>query len=321
MTECPVEISVVIPVYNSDKTLNELYQRLRMVLDTQLKRTFEVIFVDDSSVDNSWVILKELQQTDDRVKIVRLIRNFGQHNATICGFGNCSGQYIVTMDDDLQHPPEELCKLLSKAEAGYDVVFGVYVDKKHGLYRNLATEFINYLQSRILGKPKQLRFTSFRLLRHGVVENIVANAKSGYCYIAAYILKYVARDKIANIQVAHHPRTMGRSNYTTVKMVSLASNLLINYSAIPLRLTIYAGFAISGSCLIYAFYLLWRVIFGGPLKIAGWASLAFLTTFLFGMIFLFLGIIGEYIFRILREISGNEPYIVKERHGFDSITQ
>jgi glycosyltransferase involved in cell wall biosynthesis len=321
MPEYPVEISVVVPVYNSEKTLNELNGRLRVVLGEQLKKTFEVIFVDDHSTDNSWAILEELQRIDPRVKIIRLIRNFGQHNATICGFRHCSGEYVITMDDDLQHPPEEIPKLINKIEDGNNVVFGVFAHKKHNMFRNLGSGLINYLQNRILGKPKQLYFTSFRVLRRKVVEQIADKAKSEYCYICADILKYAAQDKIANVRVEHHSRKAGHSNYTIIKLLSLASNLLINYSAIPLRFMICSGFAISAGCLVYALYVLLRVVFEGPIKIVGWASLAFLTTFLFGMMFLFLGILGEYIFRVLRELSGNEPYIIKETHGFEMPEQ
>lgn len=315
-TEYP-EISVIIPVFNSEKTLKELYERLCIVFDKQTKRTFEVILVDDSSSDSSWKVLKELSQLDRRVKVVQLARNFGQHNAIVCGLNNCSGQYVVTIDDDLQHPPEEIPRMLAEIEKGYDVVYGVYDEKKHSILQNLGSGCIHYLHNRILGNPRQLRSTSFRLLRRNVVEYIVARARSEFCYITAHIMKYVTPDKISNIMITHQPRKSGRSNYTILKMFSLASNLLINYSAIPLRFTIYAGFALSGGCVLYAVYILLRVIFGGPVQIAGWASLAFLTTFLFGMLFLFLGIIGEYIFRILREVSGNEPYIIKEIHGLN----
>jgi glycosyltransferase involved in cell wall biosynthesis len=317
MTGKTIEISVVIPVYNSAQSLHELYYRLRGVLGDKLKKTYELVFVDDFSADNSWATLEELRQLDCRVKTIRLMRNFGQHNAIVCGLNNCSGQYVVTIDDDLQHPPEEIPRMLAEIEKGYDVVYGVYDEKKHSILQNLGSACIHFLHNRILGNPRQLRSTSFRLLRRNVVEYIVARAQSEFCYITAHIMKYVTPDKIGNIMIAHQPRKSGRSNYTILKMFSLASNLLINYSAIPLRFTIYAGFALSGGCVLYAIYILLRVIFGGPVQIAGWASLAFLTTFLFGMLFLFLGIIGEYIFRILREVSGNEPYIIKEIRGFN----
>jgi hypothetical protein len=191
----------------------------------------------------------------------------------------------------------------------------IFAERKHGLLRKIATKLINSLHDSILGKTNKIHFNSYRILQHYVVQNIIANAKGGYCYITAYILKYVALDKITNVQVIHHPRKIGRSNYTIFKMATLASNLLINYSAIPLRLAIYAGFFLSASCMIYALYLILRFVIAGPFIIAGWASLAFLTTFLFGMLFLFLGILGEYIFRILREISGNEPYIIRDIRG------
>ncbi|HTY12726.1 MAG TPA: glycosyltransferase family 2 protein [Candidatus Omnitrophota bacterium] len=311
-----IDISVVVPVYNSAATLRELHDRLCAVIGDRLKMTFELVFVDDSSADGSWAVLEELQRSDRRVKAVQLARNFGEHNATVCGLAYSSGEIVATMDDDLQHPPEELPKLIKAIDSGSDIAIGCFAQKKHSLLRNLASGMINALETLILGKPRGFRFTTFRAMRRQVAKHIAAGAKSRYCYITALILKYVAQDRMAEVEVEHHPRKEGGSTYTLAKLFSLASNLIVNYSAIPLRLSIYTGFAVSFGCLLFAVYLVLRVMIKGAYDVPGWASLAFLTTFLFGILFLFLGIIGEYIYRILREVSGNEPFFVKETRGF-----
>jgi polyisoprenyl-phosphate glycosyltransferase len=302
--------SVVIPVYNSEETIRELYLRLVEVFETVIKQPFEIIFVDDASMDGSCNKLEELRNKDKRVTVIQLVRNFGQHNAIMCGFHYCRGEFIITLDDDLQNPPEEIPKLIEVINQGYDVVMGEFKQKQHSPFRNTGTWIIDFLLIKILNKPKKIRFTSFRIFRKDVVQRII-KTRSSYCYLAALILINVSPNKMVNITVNHEKRRYGKSNYSLRKLFMLASNLIISYSAIPLRFGIYFGFSISAFCIIYSLCILLRILFISPIKIQGWATLAILTSFLFGILFLFLGIIGEYIYRILRETSANEQFIVK----------
>lgn len=302
--------SVVVPVFNSEKSLDELYDRIRRVFEDTLSESFELVLVDDNSRDDSLDRMRRLRAADPRVKVIHHIRNYGQQTALMTGFKRAAGEWIVTMDDDLQNPPEELPKLLAKFDEGYEVVIGVPRDKKHSAARNVATRWMNFLHKKILGKPDHLRFAAYRVFTRGAVDRI-KNARSGYHYITAYILKKVALNRIANVTVEHHPRVHGRSNYNLGKMLRLASNLLINHSAIPLRTGIYVGFGISLACVGFALYVFVRALLHGY-GVAGWATTTVLISFLLGMVFLFLGIIGEYIYRLLNDVSGDDQAIVQE---------
>jgi len=303
--------SVVVPVYNSQHTLTPLYERLKAVFDRELEASFELILVDDASADGSWEVMQALRQRDKAVRIVQLVNNAGQHNALMCGFSYARGAYVITMDDDLQNPPEEIPVLYRAIQqGGLDLVVGVPEEKKHSLFRNTGTVVMNRLHEKVLNKPSHLRFGSFRIFTAEAVARMLA-LRTSYHYITANILRVISHRRIANVTVQHHSRTVGRSGYTLGRLVKLASNLIINHSAIPLRMGIYLGFFISALCILYGLYIVGRIILVGPFGVAGWATTVVLTSFLFGLLFLFLGIMGEYIYRILNEINQPKPYQVQ----------
>lgn len=225
-------ISVVIPVYNSEQSLEELYTRIIKVLN-DLNHTFEIILVDDCSKDGSYEIMRNIRNGDNRVKIIRLGANFGQHNATLCGFHYCKGDYIVTMDDDLQNPPEEVPELLEKIKEGYDVVFGIPQKRQHAIYRNWGSALINSCLNLIFHKPWDIKSSSYRILRKDIVEKIVAQPLTDV-YLAALILEITSN--IANVSVRHDSRKYGKTNYNLKKSIKLAARLLINYSYLPLKI-------------------------------------------------------------------------------------
>jgi glycosyltransferase involved in cell wall biosynthesis len=228
-------LSVVIPVYNSEKTLEELYARLVKVLPG-ICRKFEIIMVDDGSVDRSFVKMNQIRNNDSRVKLIRLAGNFGQQNALLCGFRYATGDFLITLDDDLQHPPEEIPKLLDKFTQGYEVVFGIPVAKKHSFYRNLGSKLIQVLLNRITQKPKTVKVSSFRALTREVYTKI-SNEQRSFVYMAPLIFQATVR--AVSVPVRHEPRQVGRSNYTTVKLLKLALKLMVYYTKIgnclPLR--------------------------------------------------------------------------------------
>ena len=165
-----VDISIVIPVYNSQECLETLHNRLTKMLVGE-NVSYEIIFVNDCSKDNSWSLLKKIAKLDDKVTAINLMNNFGQHNAIMCGLNYSSGQYVVTMDDDLQHPPEEIPKLLDKIrEKGHLLVYGQYKQKQHGWFRDLCSKYVNKLLSKITGSGYTV--TSFRIIKKEVVEEI-----------------------------------------------------------------------------------------------------------------------------------------------------
>lgn len=223
-----MKISVVIPVYNSGQSLLLLYQRLIKVLAAEAA-DFELVFIDDASQDDSFAKLRRLQQEDRRVKLIRLARNYGQQQALFCGFQYITGDLVITIDDDLQHPPEEIPLLLRKMEQGYDVVFGIPTTRQHAYYRNLGSAGIGWVLGLICRKPKGIKTSSFRVLRARVVREICQTERS-FIYLAPLIFSVTQR--VANVKVRHEIRQFGHSGYNMFKLMKLAVKLIVYYSFI-----------------------------------------------------------------------------------------
>lgn len=219
-------ISAIIPVYNSSDSLEELYYRSSTALK-KISDKYEIILVDDGSSDNSYHKMIELHEKDKGLKIIQLEGNFGQQNAIMCGFHYAQGEYIVTLDDDLQHMPENIEKLLSKLDEGYDVVYGIAEKKQHSFYRNLGSKMTNYLFNKICSKPKNIRVSSFRVIRRDVLRNIIKNDLS-FVYLSAIILQITKN--IGNVYVKHDTRKYGSSNYNFTKLLKLFVKLYVYYS-------------------------------------------------------------------------------------------
>jgi len=303
-------ISVVVPVYNSSKSLLELHSRLISILK-KISSHYEIIMVDDGSRDNSYSVMKDIRINDPNVKIIKLLKNFGQHNAVVCGFNYVGGDYIVTIDDDLQNPPEEIPMLLNKLLDGFDVVIGVPVQKKHNLLRKIGSAVIMKLCNWILGYPKEIRQSSFRILRKIAVDNII-KIKTSYPYLPGYIAQVVSFDKIVNVKIKHVKRKYGSSNYSLRRLLKLTLNLLINYSSLPLRIISIIGLLSSISSIIYGIFLIIRKLVSQTIVLEGWTSIIVLVAFIGGLILFSLGIIGEYLKRIINEISKRNQYIIDE---------
>ena len=218
-------ISVVIPVYNSENALFELYKRLKNTLEN-LKVEYEIIFVDDNSSDASYQKIVELNKNDNRVKGIKLARNFGQQNAIICGFNYVKNDYVITLDDDLQHQPEDLIKLYNKIKEGFDVVYAIPQDREYSFFRKLGSKLTNYLFDLITSKNKDTRVSSYRIIKADLVKKIT-KSKSSFVYISAILLKYT--NNIGNIYVSHYDRKHGKSNYNFVNLIKLFMNLYIYY--------------------------------------------------------------------------------------------
>lgn len=226
--EYHITVSVVIPVFMSSQTLNELFERLRAVLNSYIQ-DWEIIMVDDASTDQSYDVMQKLRATDKRVKIIQLAKNFGQHHATLCGLRHASGKYIITMDDDLQHPPEEIPKILSKLEEGYDVVIGRIREKKHGMFRNIGSWTFQFLDVKMTGIPSGIYMSSFKgFSSHGV--KLITAEISPQPFWGALIFKAVPLSSITNVDFEHAPRKHGRSGYTMLKLLKLAFLILYNNS-------------------------------------------------------------------------------------------
>lgn len=219
-------ISVVIPVYNSEASLSELTEGLTKVLKG-IAAKYEIVLVDDGSKDDSVQRLKQLKRQQNNLKLICLDGNYGQQNALLCGLRYAKGDFIVTMDDDLQNPPEEIGRLLDKLAEGYDVVYGIPLQKQHSGMRNAGALMRDLLFRLICGKPAGVKLSSFRAMRRSVAEKVTEETSS-FVYLSALILRYTKH--IGNVWVVHHPRQYGSSNYSYAKLARLFFQLLLNYS-------------------------------------------------------------------------------------------
>ena len=307
-TEAPV-YSVVIPVYNGSRSLQELCDRTHKVF-TRLKKTYEAVLVDDSSVDDSWQVMKAIRENNKNIKIIQLMRNFGQHNALMCGFHHASGKYVITMDDDLQHSPEEIPKLINTITNGYDAVSGALDVKQDTLIKKLGSRLINYLNVSIFNKPKDLRFSSFWILRKPVVNELKL-LRTPYPYITGMLLT-ITRN-IGNVTVKHEKRKYGSSTYTFRKLVSLALNLIINYTSLPLRVLTVFGITVSAiSFFMGSFFAVKKLVV--DYVVPGWTSVVVLVSFFNGILLAILSVTSEYLVRIIGEVSNRQQFTIREKH-------
>jgi len=299
-----------VPVYNSAETLDELCRRLRETLTLE-DGGFEVILVDDGSHDSSWVEIRRLAREYPNVRGLQLTRNFGQTGATMAGMRESRGRIIVTIDDDLQNPPEEIPKLLKafNEDALIDVVIGAPLHPRQAWWRRFASRCVNAVSNAVFGRGRSFRLTSFRALRREVVEPLlelnIANPQPGA------LLNTVTR-RIANVAVAHHRRRRGRSGYTLFKMVNMTVNKLLGFSTFPLRLMAFIG--LMG--LIFSFgmaALLLVKYFSGHIAVPGWTTLALLLVLLSAFNFLAFGLVGEYLQQILLSVRNMPAFIVRTR--------
>lgn len=303
-----IKYSVVIPVYNEASILKFLFARLWAVFKG-LNQEFEIIFVDDGSVDNSYDILKRLCGEDSCIKVIRFTRNFGQHQALMAGFAKAKGDIIITLDADLQNPPEEIPKLLSKLDEGYEIVFGVPIMKQHSWFRRLGSRFSKWVLSKIVQTPN-VGFSGFRVIKSDVIKQLRTLKEKGK-FIDGLIcwMGY----KVTSVEVEHHVRKSGKSKYNLLKLVRLWLDMVVSFTNIPLRLAIFGGLALG----IIAFILVIVYVvlyFTMSYTLPGFITTTLLISFFAGVQLFCLGIIGEYIGRINYEVKNKPEYIIRETY-------
>ncbi len=300
------EFSVIVPVFNSEQTLVELFDRTAAVFELN-GHTFEMVFVDDFSQDGSWQRLTQLKNLHpENITAIRLAKNFGQHNAVFCGIEHSKGELIITIDDDLQIPPEEINKLIQVyLEKDADLVYGYFGKKKHSLIRNLGSYFIKKSSRILLNSPGE--GSSFRLITAGLAANILKHQQH-FMYIDELFLWYTGN--IAFTEVIHHKRAVHRSGYSTWKLFQLSANIVIYYTAVPLRIMTYGGFLLSVLSFITGIrFIINKVIHDVPL---GYTSLIVAILFSTSIIMLCLGLIGEYLSRIYQVQNKKPPYAINK---------
>lgn len=300
-----IAYSVVVPVYNSEASLEELFSRLNMVMEST-GRPYEMIFVDDGSGDRSWEVLKKIKsENPDGFTAIRLAKNFGQHSATFCGFSFARGEFVITLDDDLQCPPEEIPKLIkTMEESDAELVYGVYKRKRHSAMRNISSSSFKRL-SGLFGS--QTEGSSFRMISGNIIQKLLGHHQN-FVFIDEILHWYT--DFISYVTVEHHPRKYRRSGYSQGKIWKFFANVMYYYSTAPLKVMVYGGMISSVIFFFFSIYFILRkILLNVPL---GYTSLIVAILFSTSLILLSLGVIGEYLSRIYMVQNKKPLYSVKK---------
>lgn len=303
-------VSVVAPVYNSQESLPLLVERLLPVLQA-LDRPFELVLVDDGSRDASSRVARNLAARHHWVRSVGLMRNYGQHNALLCGIRAARHGVIVTVDDDLQNPPEEIPKLLARLEAGADVVYGTPAHEQHGLWRDLASQATKIALQSAMGAETARKVSAFRAFRTELRQGF-----AGYRgpFVSIDVLLTWTTTRFESVVVRHDPRRMGASNYSFRKLVTHALNMMTGFSTLPLQVASLAGFALTLFGAGVLVYVIGRYLITGG-SVPGFPFLACIIAIFSGAQLFALGVIGEYLARMHFRMMDRPPYVVREEES------
>ena len=305
-----LHLSVIIPVYGSEAALPLLVQRLQPVMDA-VACEYELLLVNDGSPDRSWEVILQLAAQHDWVRGIRMMRNYGQHNALLAGIRAARFDTIVTMDDDLQHPPEEMPKLLTKMEDGFDVVYGTPEREQHGLLRDLASLITKIALQSAMGAETAREVSALRVFRTSLRD-----AFAGYHspFVSIDVLLTWGTTRFGSVRVRHDSRTIGKSNYTLRKLVRHALNMMTGFSVLPLQLASVIGFVFTLFGIGVLLYVVVRYAIAGS-SVAGFPFLASIIAIFSGAQLFALGIIGEYLARMHFRSMDKPPYTIGDIVG------
>lgn len=304
------EISVVIPVYKSEKCIPEL---TKQISDTLKDFNWELILVNDCSPDNSWTEIKKVTAENNNITGINLRKNGGQDLAILAGLNHAKGKWIVIMDDDLQHSPYDIPKLYTQAQKGFDVVYADFKQKKQKLWKNLGSWLNGKVSEITLGKPKGIYLSPFKIISGSVVKEM-CKLNNLFPYIDGLIFQVTKN--ITQINIEHHKREYGKSNFTLLKSMQVFFRMMFGFSTFPLNFATYIGFFSSTMGFLLAIYFLVKFLLGLE-PLTGWTSLIMVILILGGLILLALGIIGKYIGQMYLTINNSPKYIVKETVGYE----
>lgn len=302
--------SIIVPVYNSGKWLTELADGISAAMQNG-GHEFELILVNDNSSDrNTWAQIEQLARRFTWIKGIDLLYNVGQFRATLCGIEHARGSYIITMDDDFQHPPDELPKLIEamRCKPDMDCIMGKYQSKQHGLLRNAGSRLVRQIMTKLYNKPRDVVTTSFRIMPAEFARTValyrVAHPQMGPLIVSL-------TNKVENIPVKHNSRSYGRSGYSLRSSVRETFHSIVNASVFPLRLLSLIGFATAGFAFFISAWFFLRWSFGG-IGVQGFTSLILTISFFSGMILIGIGVLGEYVRRVINELTGMPRYYVRK---------
>jgi undecaprenyl-phosphate 4-deoxy-4-formamido-L-arabinose transferase len=306
-------LSFVIPVYGSEKVLPELVSRLDAVMDTmpETRQNYEVIFVCDQSPDRSWHVIQQLSAQHPWVRGILLRMNAGQHNALMAGFAEARGQIIMTMDDDLQHSPSDIPSLLAELASGRDVVYARFKNRQHASWKIWGSRLNDKVAGYLMNKPSNLYLSPFRAMRAAIVRDILRYT-GPYVYVDGLILSMTRN--IGTVEVEHHDRFAGDSGYSLRKSISLWLKMATNFSIVPLRLTSFAGLVMAGVGFVLAVLLVIQKFTLDAMPI-GWSSLIVTILMIGGVQLVALGMLGEYLGRVLLTLNSRPQYVIGETVG------
>jgi len=306
-----MKLSIVIPCFNSENSIEDLVERIIKVGEIN-NYNLQIILVNDFSTDFTLSKLQLLAKKYTEVEAIDLMFNIGQFRALICGLEYTNGDYIVTMDDDLQHPPEEIPKMLNYLlkNLHLDVILGKPLKKEHSVYRNLGSLLIRFVNKNIFNKPKNLVMSSFRVMNSNLKDTLVSH-KTMFPIIGPLILASTKR--IENIDIEHKERVYGKSNYSLSKLIKTTFDNIINFSSLPLKLISFIGIIGMSLSVLITLYLIIRYITGG-VGVAGWTSNMLLINFYGGLTLFSMGVIGEYLIRVLQEVNGFPKYKIRKHY-------
>jgi polyisoprenyl-phosphate glycosyltransferase len=305
--------SVVVPVYKSTQSLLIMTEQLNSLVK-ESKFNFEVIYVNDSPFYlDTKNVLKQIEEQYSFVKVLTLRKNLGQHLATLAGILKSKGDYVITMDDDLQHPVSEIPNLIFKLKEDYqtDAVFGIpnYSERKHSLWRSVGSYVVKKMDLIFLNKPEGLMLSSFRIMTRDLAD-ILIETHNAMPSISSLMVN--ATNELKNVKVQHHSREFGTTNYTLPKLINLTFNGILYYSSIPLRILGVVGFAVFILSIIFIIFIIIQKLFNG-IEFPGYASTVSLISFFGGLNLFALGIIGEYLIRVIKEQKKlNLEHFIKE---------
>lgn len=303
-------ISLVIPCYGSEHTLQDVIKEIEKLFKN-IPYEYEVILVNDYSPDRVWDIIVQLSEANSRIIGINMARNFGQHAALMAGYRESSGDIIVSLDDDGQAPIEKIPELLKKIEEGYDLVYGKYPQIKQEKFRILGSYINDKMTEIMLGKPSNIRVTSFYATRRFVIEEMIKYEKS-YPYVIGLALR--STQNIANVLVEQRKRAQGKSGYTFQKLLSLWLNGFTAFSVKPLRIATFTGLFCAFIGFLYGAYIIIHKIMN-PTVPMGYSSMMAIILLIGGVIMLLLGMVGEYIGRIYVSVNNAPQYVIKEKIG------
>ncbi|MHB8111145.1 MAG: glycosyltransferase [Syntrophorhabdaceae bacterium] len=302
-------ISVLVPVLNEEESLPELNVRLHNALES-VKKPYEIIYINDGSTDRTEQLLESYHNEDNRVKVIEFNRNYGQHMALFAGFDFAGGEIVVTIDADLQNPPEEIPRLVAKAEEGYEVVATYRKQRKDSLFRKLPSYIVNRITAKLVGVRLRDYGCMLRAYRRNIVDymNMCPESSS---FIPALANTFAKR--ITEIEVGHAERKKGTSKYSPFKLFRLNFDLMTNFSLLPIQIISMLGVAIAFLGFVFAAFLMIRRLFLGP-EGEGTFTLFGVLFFFIGIQIFALGVIGEYVGRIYQEVRRRPRYIIKKEY-------